>query len=148
MFLRNRGEISAQWCVVAPGFHSLGAMLKSSPDTTPVGATPFVTHLPPLLALTTVEVAVCHGSLTARLAGFLSLIRSAPALSSVIFHDLYPGDAGDIVDDTLAQLAMQVKAKRSLTVVLEGWMGESIKWKEYFPKFRKTGGQVVMNEIL
>ena len=148
MFFRNCGEIGAQWCVAAMEFYSLGVTLKNPPDTTPVGVTPLAAELPPLSALTTLEVAVCHGSLTARLANFLSLIRSAPALSSVIFRDLHHSDAGDIVDGTLAQLAMQVKAKRSLTVVLEGWMGENTKWKEYFPKFRKTGGQVVMDEIV
>ena len=106
-------------------FYSLGVTLKNPPDTTPVGVIPFATELPPLSALITLEVAVCRGSLTARLANFLSLINSAPALSSVIFRDLHNSGAGNIVDDKLAQLAMQVKAKRSLTVVLEGWIGKN-----------------------
>ena len=136
-------------------FYSLGVMLKSAPDRTPVVAIPF-TPIPPLPALTTLEVTLTPRPvyLTARLANLLSLIHSAPILSSVVFRNLYCSIAEDPrlpyvwvdVDNKLAQLAMQVKTKRNLTVVLE--VDENTKWEEYFPEFRRTGGQLVMGEIL
>ena len=128
--------------------YSLGAMLKGSTDSTRLDVTSLAVDLPPLLALTTLEVIACRGTLTAHLANFLSLIHSAPAPSSVIFRDLYYSSAGGIVDNKLVQFAMQAKTRRSFTVVLEGWVEENTKWEEYFPAFRKTGGQVVIGEIL
>ena len=106
-------------------FYSLGVMSKSSSDTTRLDVTPPAIDLPLLSALTTLEVTASLGSLTARLANFLSPIHSAPALSSVIFRDLYRSGTRDIVDNRLAQLAMQVKTKRSVTVVPEGRVVEN-----------------------
>ena len=96
-------------------------MLKSSPDVISVHVEP---HLPPLPALTTVEVAVRLGYLTGHFPNFLSCIHSAPALSSVIFRYQYVTIIEDIprsrvwvdVDNGLARLAMQVKNERSFTV--------------------------------
>ena len=156
MLFGNCGDIGGQGYVIATEFYGLGTMLKCSPDTTHDDLNLLAIDLPPLSALTTLEVTVCPGSLTPRFAHFLSLIHSAPALSSVIFSYLFCTNAGDFpfshvwadVDNKLAQLAMQVKTKRSVTVVLEGWVEGNTKWEEYLPEFRKTGGQVVIGEIL
>lgn len=125
-------------------------MLKSPPDVTRVRVEPPTALLPPLPALTTMEVAVHPGYLTEHFPDFLSCIHSAPALSSVIFRYEYATTIEDTpqsrkwadVDKGLARLAMQVKTKRSLTVVLMGWKEENSEWEEYLPEFRKTGGQV------
>ena len=133
-----------------------GVMLKNASDRTRTGGLIPFTPLPPLLALTTLEVILCTGILTSRLANFLSIVHSAPALSSVVFRDLHCYTTEDLplshvwidVDNGLARLAMQVKTERSITVVLEGVAEENAELGEYFPEFRKTGGQIVMGKIL
>ena len=114
------------------------------------------TPLPPLLALTTLEVTFCTGVATSRLANFLSIIHSAPVLSSVVFRNLYSDIAEDLpfshvwidVDNNLARLATQVKTERSVTVVLEVVAEENTKLEEYLPEFRKIGGQIVVGKTL
>ena len=137
-------------------FYGLGTMLKSPPDATRLSVNPLVIDLPPLSALTTTEVIVRPGFLTTRFTNFLSLIHPAPALSFVVFRYPLCTNAGDFpfsrvwagVDNKLAQLAMQVKAKRSVTVFLEGWVDGNTRWEEYLLEFRKMGGQVATGRIL
>lgn len=133
-------------------------MLTSLPDVypplAPVGAFPPVDYLPPLPALTTMEITIRSGSLSARLADFLSCIRSTPALSSITFKYPRSTPAEDIptsrrwiqVDNWLARLAMHVKAKRRLKVVLTPWPEGTPGWEECLPEFGKAGG--VLNVII
>ena len=114
--------------MVVTEFYGLGTMLKSPQHTTHLDVNLLAINLSPLSASPTLEVIVRPGSLTARFANFLSLIHSVLALSSVVFHYLLRTNAGDLsfscvwadVDNRLAQLAMQVKTKRSVAVILEG----------------------------
>lgn len=107
-------------------------------------------HLPPLPALTSVRLEIRSGALSPRLADILSCIRSVPALSSVTFK--YPRLSGVEVihasspwidvDKSLTRLAMEVKSKRSLVVVLTPWPEGNSSWEEYLPEFRRAGGEL------
>jgi len=129
-------------------------MLTSPLDLYPlmasVGTFSPVVPLPPLPVLTSMEVAIHSGSLSARLADLLSCIHSAPALSSITFKYSKATPVGDIpashlwidVDRWLARLAMHVKTKRSLSLVLKPWPEGNLEWEECLPEFRKAGGEL------
>jgi hypothetical protein len=130
-------------------------MLTSPPDVYPYLtsiAFPPLVHLPPLPALTTVEVKIYWGCLSARLADILSCIRSAPALSSIIFkyprstapENIATSRAWVDVDRWLARLAIRAKAGRSLMVTLTPWPEGDSEWEleGYLPEFRKAGGEL------
>ena len=107
-------------------------------------------HLPPLPALTSVKLEIRSGTLSLRLVDILSCIRSVPALSSVAFK--YPKMSGVEaihassqwinVDKSLARLAMEVKSKRGLVVVLTPWLEGNLSWEKYLPEFRRAGGEL------
>ena len=112
------------------------------------GHIPPVVPLPPLPALTSIEVTIHSGSLSARLADPLSCIRSAPALPSITFKYSNATPVEDIpasrlwtdVDRWLTRLAMHVKTKRSLSLVLKPCQpGGNSKREECLPEFRKAG---------
>ena len=97
-------------------------------------------HLPPLTALVSVRVTIDAGFLSARLAGFLSRILSAPVLASIAFEypfsrcfnieaDVLDSPRWADVDKWLARLTTHVKTMRSLTVVFTPWPEGSAKWK-------------------
>ena len=46
------------------------------------------------------------------------------------------------VDKSLARLAMEVKPKRDLVVILTPWLGGSLSWENYLPGFRRAGGEL------
>lgn len=129
-------------------------MLTSPPDLyslmASVGTFPPVVPLPPLPVLTSIEVTIHSGSLSARLADLLSCIHSAPALSSITFKYPKATPVGDIlasrlwidVDRWLARLAMHVKTERNLTLVLKPWPEGNSEWEECLPEFRKAGGEL------
>jgi len=131
-----------------------GAMLTSSPDLDPhigpVNAFPPIVHLPPLPVITSVKLEIRSGTLSPRLADVLSCIRSVPALSSVTFK--YPKMSGVEVihassqwidvDESLTRLAMEVRSKRSLVVVLTPWPEGNSSWEVYLPEFRRAGGEL------
>ena len=129
-------------------------MLTSSPDidlyTGPVNVFPPMVHLPPLPALTSLKLEIRSVTLSSRLADIISCIRSVPALSSVTFK--YPKmDGVEVihtssqwtdVDKSLTRLAMEVKSKRSLVVVLTPWPEGNSSWEEYLPEFQRVGGKL------
>ena len=106
--------------------------------------------LPPLLAVTTVEVKIYLGSPSARLVDILSSIHSAPALSSITFKYLKSSTVEDTptssiwvdIDKWLARLAMNVKTGRSLTAILMPRPEGNSKWEECLPKFTRAGGEL------
>ena len=154
MFFGDYAGIGGPGYVAVVGFRSPEAMLTSLPDLYPLmaaaSAFPPVAHLPPLSVLTSIKVTIYSGSLSARLAEFLSCIPSAPALSSVTFKYSKATPAEDIpasrpwitVDKWLARLAMHAKAKGSLTLVLTPWPEGNSKWEECLPEFREAGGEL------
>ena len=121
------------------------------PPPGPASSSP-VLHLPPLPALITLEVRIDRSFISSRLVDTLSQIRSAPALRSIIFKYWGGTPLGTIprskpwidVDKSLARLAVQVKTKKRLTVILG-----CPQWEECLPEFRKAGGEtkVIANKI-
>lgn len=111
-----------------------------------------VIHLPPFPSLTRVRVNLGTEDITARLAGLLSSIRSAPELSSVTFslsdtwslpRDFPSSGNWTLVDKWLAWVfTTRTMAKGGLRVVLAGWLGGDQNWKGYFPEFRRAGGKL------
>ena len=107
-------------------------------------------QLPSFPALTTIEVKVHSGLLSAPLVSLLSRIRSAPALSSITFE--YPESTRAVedvlsvlwvdVDKWLAWLATSAKSEGGLTVVLPPWPEENSSVEGCLPKFRKAGGEL------
>jgi len=141
-------------------FCGVEVILTSPPDAYPSFA-PGDPHypvvpLPPLLALVTMEVDIHLGSLSDRLADFLSCIRSAPALSSITFKYVKRFPVEDIpasgpwisVDKWLARLATDVRTKRSLTVVLTPWLEGNSQLEEWLPEFRKAGGELKVEKLV
>jgi len=140
--------------VIIAEFFSVEMILTGPPDECfrePTDAHQVVVPLPPLPALVTMEFDVYMGIISAPFTDFLFSIRSAPALSSITFK--YPGPnyiVKDIpvshlwigVDKWLARLAMDVKTKRSLTVVLMPWSEGNSQLEECLPEFRKVGGEL------
>jgi len=137
------------------GFRSLEVMLTSPPDLYPsrvavAEASPPVVHLPPLSALTSMEVTIHSGSLSPRLAEFLPCIRSAPVLSSITFKypkatpiEYIPASRLWIdMDKWLARLAMHVKTNKRLSLVLKPWPEGNSEWEGCLPEFRKAGGEL------
>ncbi|KAF9652834.1 hypothetical protein BDM02DRAFT_3183185 [Thelephora ganbajun] len=116
------------------------------PPISPMTTFPPVARLPPLSALTTMEVRMHSDTLSARLADFLPCIHSAPALTSITFkypkstpEDIPSSRIWNDMDKWLARLAMHAKAKRGLTVVLAVWSERNLKWEEFLLEFRKAG---------
>ena len=112
---------------------------------TPASAFSSVVHLPPLPALTTVEVRLLSSNPSTRLSTLLSRIRPAPALSSVILihtsrENILDSRRWTDVDKWLAWVATDVRSKRTLTAVLALWPEGNPKWEECLPEFRKAGG--------
>ncbi|KAF9648587.1 hypothetical protein BDM02DRAFT_3115208 [Thelephora ganbajun] len=120
------------------------------PPIAPMTTLPPIVQLPPLSALTTMEVTIYPGFLSARLADFLPCIHSAPVLSSITFKYLKLTPPEDIptshlwnnVDKWLARLATHAKVKGGLTVVLALWPERNLKWEECLLEFRKAGGEL------
>ena len=136
------------------GFHNRRVKLTSPLDVERplelMNPSPPTVHLPPLLALATIQVEIRSDLLSARLADILSSIHSAPDLSSIIFKYPKSTTVKDVptsrtwidVDKWLARLAMSVKTRRSLTVVLTTWPEGNSRWEEYLPEFMKAGGEL------
>ena len=130
------------------------AIITSSLDArppAPVYVFPPADRLPPFPALTTMEVKVYSGSLSAPLTNILSCIRSAPALSSITFK--YPRLIRTVAEDILsppwidvgkwlAWLAMHARSKGGLVVVLTPWPEGNSSWEVCLPEFRKAGGEL------
>ena len=123
----------------------------SSPDPDPhVDVFSPMARLPTLPVLTSVKLEIRSGILSPRFVDVLSCIQSVPALSSITFK--YPKWIGveDIpasaqwidVDKSLARLAIEVKSKRTLVLILTPWPEGNSSWEEYLPGFRRAGGEL------
>ena len=155
--LANSSEMAAELVLQGTGSlcnFSVGTRFTSSPDIrTPVRhsyaffpANPFLSFP----ALTTIEVKVHSGFLSAPLANLLPRIRSAPALSSITFE--YPESTRAVedvlsllwvdVDKWLAWLATGAKSEGGLGVVLTPWPEEKSSVEGCLPEFRKAGGDL------
>jgi hypothetical protein len=122
-------------------------LIDTHPFIAPTSVFSSVVHLPPLPALTTVEVRLPSSNPSTRLSTLLSCIRPVPALSSVtLIHTsrevILDSRRWTDVDKWLARVATDVRSKRTLTVVLALWPEGSPKWEECFPEFRKAGGEL------
>ena len=110
-------------------------------------------HLPPLSALTRVDIQLYSEEVSGRLVALLSSIRSAPVLSSITFtfpvHPsalIYPPTGPWVgVDKWLARLASDCgRSEGGLTVMLKPWPEGNSNWEGYFPAFRMAGGQLTV----
>ena len=107
-------------------------------------------QLPSFPALTTIEVKVHSGLLSAPLVSLLYRIRSAPTLSSITFE--YPESTRAVedvlslrwvdVDKWLAWLATGAKSEGGLAVVLTPWPEWNPSLESCLPKFRKARGEL------
>ena len=106
--------------------------------------------LPPLLALTSLQIRLYTCSPSRRLTKILSSIPSAPALTSIAFE--YGGWGGipravDLstwadADKFLARIAKGVNAKGGLVLTLKPWPSDQMVWEWFLPQFREAGGKI------
>ncbi|KAF9777750.1 hypothetical protein BJ322DRAFT_1095577 [Thelephora terrestris] len=97
---------------------------------------PPIIYLPPLPSLTRVRVQLVWKNPSARLAGLLSSIRSAPKPSSVTFSWV-------VMDRWLAWMIIaRTTGAVGLRVVLAGWLEDNPGWGEYFPGCREAVGEL------
>lgn len=99
-----------------------------------------------------VRVDTFTGHLSAHLANFLLSIYSAPELSSVTFSFTHSWFAPPkfsssanwvAVDKWLARMVtMRSNAGDGLRAVLNGLPEDEPSWEEYFPEFRRAGGEL------
>lgn len=109
----------------------------------------------PLPALTTIDIGF-YSEPSNYLADILSSIHSAPALATVNFvcEEWYSGETFPSsgpwasVDKWLARMATQVAVKGNIVVTLERWPDGGSAWEEYFPEFRKAGGELRVTTIV